>query len=305
MRKLVLFFLFCLVIVLLRRPPEAQRPGCDYPLPYRIGAVDERFRLGPVTLREIIGDSAAAWEAATGKDLFIYDPAADFTINLVFDERQSETLVRKSTARRLSSAGSSIRDGEANLRSSAETFESERIDFELANAAYEERLAAYNADVTNWNQRGDISRQTRAKLDTDRSRLREMLEELETWRLRLNQDAEYVNRLSEEHSQLVEHYNQGVDTINSLPTTTVEFHSGIYQGDKIEIYQYWNKRDLKLGLTHELGHALGIGHIESPQAVMHFTRSDPAGAGREDTLSPTDIEALENVCSNRATNVGA
>ena len=61
MRKLALFFLICLVVILLRWPPDELRPGCDYPLPYRIGEVDERFRLGPVTLREIVNDSAATW----------------------------------------------------------------------------------------------------------------------------------------------------------------------------------------------------------------------------------------------------
>jgi len=299
MPKLALFFLICLIVILLWWPPGEQRPGCDYPLPYRISEVDERFRLGPVTLREIVDDSVSTWEAATGRDLFVYDAVADFTINLVFDERQSETLVRKRTSRRLSSTESSIRDGEAHVTSMVDSFETNRRDFELASTAYEERLAAYNADVAYWNQRGDISREARSRLDTERPQLRAMLDELESKRLALNQDAGYLNRLSAEHSQLVEHYNEGVDAINSLPATTVEFHSGVYQGDKIEIYQFWNERDLKLVLTHELGHAIGIGHLEPTAAVMHFTRNDPKNAEQRVTLSAMDLDALARVCGNR------
>jgi hypothetical protein len=298
MRKLALFFLICLIVILLRWPPDELSPGCDYPLPYRIGEVDERFRLGPVTLREIVNDSAATWEAATGRDLFVYDAAADFTINLIFDERQSETLVRKRTTRRLNSTESSIKDGEAHITSTADSFETNRSDFELASAAYDQRLATYNADVAYWNQRGDISREARSRLDAERSQLRAMLEGLEAMRLALNQDAGYLKRLSAEHSQLVGHYNEGVETINSLPTTTVEFHSGVYQGDKIEIYQYWNKHDLKLVVAHELGHAIGIGHLEPTEAVMHFTRNDPKNAEQRVMLSAMDLDALERVCNN-------
>ena len=298
MRKLVLFLLFCLLVVLLGLNPVGSRPGCDYPLPYRIGEVDERFRLGPVTLQEIVGNGVATWEDATGLDLFVYDAAADFTINLVFDERQSETIVRKRTSLRLSNTESSIKSSEATIESSLTTFEANRREFELSRAGYQSRLSAYNANVTFWNDKGGATRETRAELEAERRQLRLRADELEDMRLQLNRDADYLNRLSEENSQLVEHYNQGVDSVNSLTATTVEFHSGIYQGDKIEIYQFWNKRDLTLVVAHELGHALGIGHLEPTEAIMHFTRNDPEDAAQRVKLSAMDVDALEAVCRN-------
>jgi len=50
-----------------------------------------------------------------------------------------------------------------------------------------------------------------------------------------------------------------------------------------------------LALAHELGHTLGIGHVDNPQSVMYYLM------GEQDLKNPhltkEDLDALKNVCA--------
>ncbi len=53
-------------------------------------------------------------------------------------------------------------------------------------------------------------------------------------------------------------------------------------------------RDFTMVIAHELGHALGIGHVDDPTAIMH-------AVGGEQAIEPlgltaADLAALKTVC---------
>ena len=74
---------------------------------------------------------------------------------------------------------------------------------------------------------------------------------------------------------------------NALYGEHRHFHKGEYDGKDITIYQYRDLADLILILTHELGHALGLAHVNDPKAVMYEI------LGKQDletlTLTSTDV----------------
>jgi hypothetical protein len=64
---------------------------CDKPLQYAIGVVDPRFNL---SVDDFLADAQEAekiWESQSNKNLFEYNPDAQFKINLIFDSRQSQS----------------------------------------------------------------------------------------------------------------------------------------------------------------------------------------------------------------------
>ena len=86
-----------------------------------------------------------------------------------------------------------------------------------------------------------------------------------------------------------------VDQQNIGNTLGREFCEGVYEyknGKRsITIYQYDNEYRLVRVLAHEFGHALGLNHSKSGDAVMyHLIQSDSL------ELSPDDIAAVKSRC---------
>jgi hypothetical protein len=61
---------------------------CDFPIHYKIGTVDSRFGIDANTFSATTEAAKLVWENAAGRVLFVFDPAADLKIALVYDGRQ-------------------------------------------------------------------------------------------------------------------------------------------------------------------------------------------------------------------------
>lgn len=73
-----------------------------------------------------------------------------------------------------------------------------------------------------------------------------------------------------------------------------EFDKGDYFEGTVSIYQFFGKNDLVLLLAHELGHVLGVKHVEDPSAIMTAVLS---GVDRGNlVLREADKAAFAQVC---------
>lgn len=267
---------------------------CTSTLYYSIESLDDRFKLSLDEFRTAINEAGSVWENPFDHDFFAYSAEAPFTINLIFDDRQQFTLDEQISRGILESKnvqqGQYLNEYEkitAQYRTEIKKYETELF-------AYERDLSKYNKLVNRWNDRGGAPPNIYNELREERLRLEELLEAVEVKQTNLNKLADNVNRVAKENNQFVEEYNASVITYNDKFGSSRVFDQGDYQGDRINIYQFESRSDLRLALAHELGHALTLQHIEDQEAIMYHLMD------KQDLLDPSltssDMNALRERC---------
>lgn len=288
-----LLLLACIALALLVWTRLHADP-CAVPIAYRLGKVDERFGLSESEVREALQAAEQFWEAAVGRNLFDYNPTAKLAVDLVFDERQQSTRVKERLAHKLEATRAS-HDTLAQQHRTWHTFYQDKAQaYDVALQAYSQRLQAYNAEVQRWNAQGGAPPQAQAALDTARWQLQALKTTLDAEQSHLREVAATLQAMEQQGRQIVETYNRQVKSYNQLYGTARHFHKGEYNGTRITIYQFYDTADLALVLAHEFGHALGLGHVEAPRAVMHDI------LGEQDVqammVTPEDVQALKSFC---------
>lgn len=266
---------------------------CAKPLQYTIGTVDSRFNLSPDDLLVEAKEAEKIWESQSGKNLFEYTPSADFKINLIFDERQLASIEADKLAENLDQlevAHKKITNQYENLSG---TYAQKVAKYEADGVTYEKKLKEYNKKVKTWNEHGGTEDEL-ANLRDEKNKLDDLYDKLEKERQALNDLANKTNTLVTQEQKVVKDYNTNVSTYKNSYGAGREFEKGFYDGKEINIYQFKQLTDLRLTLVHEFGHALGIGHIENPQSIMHYLLSEQDM--QNIVLSKEDLNELGSVC---------
>ena len=292
-RKIWWLLLMCVVFgVLVWHQHQAV---CHTPVLYRIGHIDAKFGLSDSEVRAALKQAEQLWENALGRNLFEYAATAKLTVNLIFDERQHATHVKRRLLSRLQQTEAS----HAGLAQSYATwrglYQDKRKAYEAASMVYEVRVQAYNVQVQQWNARGGPPVQVQQTLALERAQIEASQHQLAADQSELQGIIATLKGLEDRDKTLVETHARQVQSYNALYGEQHRFHKGEYDGKDITIYQYQDLADLILILAHELGHALGLAHVDDPQAVMHEILGD------QDldtlTLTSADVRALHTACS--------
>lgn len=267
---------------------------CQYPLTYTIGDIDDRFQLTENDALQAVEEAERLWEEAAGINLLAYDPSGDVTINFIYDERQNRSdreQEMRSVLEELRTENSGKNEEYVRL---VVTHKNLQDEYDARVVRYDEKLESYNQTVQEYNQSGGAPPEAYAELDQARQELEAEADTLSEQAQIINDLTQQINVLGDEGNQLVAEYNRLVSQYNEEFGQSHEFTQGDYQDRIIQIYTFSDEYELQQVLAHELGHALGVGHVENPEAVMYHLLGAHIG---ELQLTEDDINALTEVCT--------
>jgi hypothetical protein len=299
MKKLLqYFFLLILIGASAYFAYQSTLKPCDKPIEYSIGRFDTQFGLSQEDFKVHIASASSVWEKALNRKIFIYKPNASFKINLIYDERQLTTIQKQKTEFGLSAAEDAFKKLDDSFNALKAQYDQKVSSYESSLASFKSRESAYEAEVGLWNGKGGAPKDKFKELEAERNYLNNESEKLNTETVFINNMSKQLSDLLKERNAKAAEYNKVAENYNKKYSGGFEFNQAEYKlnnlAGEINVYQFGNKRDLILALTHELGHALGMNHVENPKSIMYYL----TGINAQTSPDPTaeDLAELNKVC---------
>ena len=269
---------------------------CEKPIEYSLGDFDNRFGISKEVFLAKISEAELVWEEALGKELFTYSENGKMKVHLVYDYRQQ-------TTDRLTAVEGSISADKVEYHTLRIDYDNQKQEYNQKSKEHDQRseeydkdLARYDADVEYWNDKGGAPEKEYQVLKVEQERLNTEAEILNKKASELNSLVKKIEETAAEVNDLAKKLNIKVETFNTIGDTTgEEFSEGEYvrdeEGERINVYEFETETELQRLLEHELGHALGLNHVEDPHAIMYQMNSSNNLA-----LTPDDLGELLAIC---------
>jgi predicted Zn-dependent protease len=273
---------------------------CAEPIPYVLGTFDTKFKISKSYFLDALKEAEMIWEEPYGKELFTYEEGNTdidvLKINLVYDYRQEATSKLASLGIVVENTKASYDSLKVKFTALQKEYDLDRAAFEAKVSAFNERNQAYEKEVKYWNSKGGAPKNEYEKLEQERLALNTQSAELQKMQKNINETVNEINSIAVALNRLVGVLNLSVEKYNTVGASRGEsFEEGVYSSEgferQIDIYEFSNRTKLVRVLAHELGHALGLDHVEDSKAIMYKLNE-----GGKAELSVADLEALQKKC---------
>jgi len=269
---------------------------CQRPITYSIDKLDPQFGISKEKLLTDIAQAEQIWEESIARPLFVYSPSGELKISLVYDYRQKATAELQKLGIVINDDRSTYDVVKAKYDSLLTAYNKEQARINVQVEEYNAQKAALEKEVNYWNSRGGAPRPTYDSLQKRQTELNNQYIALAQAQEQLKQSAETVNSTALVLNKLIAELNLQVAQYNTVGASTgKEFNQGEYvsgvNGTSINIFQFNNENKLVRVLAHELGHALGLEHLDNPKAIMYYLNE-----GTNEKLTTDDLTALKQKC---------
>jgi len=271
---------------------------CDKPITYALGSFDDRFGLSKQDFLSAVEEAETIWEQPIGKELFTYDTVnGNLKINLIYDYRQQATSKLKSLGIAVNEDNASYDDLKAKYNALNAGYTQAKANYNARLALFNQRQNAYNQEVQSWNKKGGIPKDEYDRLQIEEAALQAELANIKKLEAGLNEYIDEINSLAVVLNRLVAVLNLNVGNYNEIGASRgEEFTEGDYQSSSgeqdINVYEFSSYDKLVRLLAHELGHALGLAHVEDSEAIMYKFNTSV-----NEKLTSSDIGELKAICS--------
>ncbi len=292
MRGLLSFVVFLLVLGVTGAALRSQLP-CVVPVPVSVGTIDPKFRLSRADLGALMIEAKERWESAAGRPLFNVVDTGGIPVNVVYDARQQTTEALKSLDGAIQVTEARRQEVRAQYQKLRDEYEAKGAAAKAALNAYEVKQRQFEADLAATSNPSPLEQSALVRRG---EALDQEYRAVFARQAALGELAKRINELVAEDNTLAPAQSDTIEAFNDLARSQgEEYQTGLYthgpSGSSIDLYVYENSEQLLRLLMHEMGHALGVGHIADEQSLMYYLN-----LSKEPTITPADLAELTQVC---------
>lgn len=272
---------------------------CTEPITFNIGEMDERFNISEQDLMNAMEDAAGAWADVVNSPLIEHDPNGRISVNLRYSEDQEISEQEQVFRNRIQSSEFETERLERQFQQMQDQFNTENSRYQVMSDRVQQQIDSLNDWVNEINSRGGFTESELSRFEEEKTYIDQQSKELRELENSLAQKANEVNNLVSRLNQEIDDKNRLIERYNQSFAGQRRFTQGTYgcgeQGCELNIFYFSDLNELRLVAAHELGHALGIGHVSNPESIMYHLMGRQSKTGVR--LSHEDRHALQKICN--------